>query len=374
MKYPPFCPNPRCLNHHPRNRSPHWFRSAGSYPTLAFGSVRRFRCTHCGSYFSSQTFSIDYFSKRTISYPRLFNHLITTSSIRDMARDFSVSVDVVLNKLERLARNCIAILQHLQREIRLDEDFAADGFESFTVSQFFPCHVNLLVGKDSQVVFGFDYVTLRRKGRMTDEQKHRREELERRFRADPKGIERSFRSLYLLVSHLICEGRRESVSCYTDEHSAYERAWRRTFALKGLRIQRRVKCERINSREVRNRANPLFAVNYLDRQLRKDMAEHVRETVCFGRNVSRAIDRIAIYVVYHNLYKMYREAKGDKRTHAEVAGMSGEEVRSLKYGMFSRRAFASHVSLEGVYRRMWLKGYQTPLKERAEYIPKYAAA
>ena len=43
--------------------------------------------------------------------------------------------------------------------------------------------------------------------------------------------------------------------------------------------------------------------------------------MCFGRNVSRALDRLAIYVAYHNLRKPYREVKGDLRTHAEVAGL-----------------------------------------------------
>ena len=146
-----------------------------------------------------------------------------------MARDFSVSVDVVLNKLSRLSRNGIATLQQLQRQVSLNEDLAADGFESFTVSQYFPCHINLLAGVQSQLVYWVDYVALRRKGRMTDVRRKRRE-------------------------------------------------------------QQRIRLQQVSSKRVRNRMNPLFSVNYLDRQLRKDMAEHVRETVCvtFRNNHSTA--------------------------------------------------------------------------------------
>lgn len=373
MTKPRFCPRPGCPNHTVGRPTGHWYHSAGTYETLAFGTVQRFRCDRCGKYFSTQTFSIDYYGKRTIPYPRLLNHLITTSSIRDMARDFSVSVDVVLNKLSRLARNCIAVLQQLQREVVLDEDMAADGFESFTVSQFFPCHINLLAGKKSQLVYWVDYVTLRRKGRMTAEQRARRKELEKHFRADRKGIERSFCRLYTMVCHLICDGSRQRVVLATDEHPAYRRAERRHMSLRALRDQQRIWRLRVSSKKARNRGNPLFAVNYLDRQLRKDMAEHVRETVCFGRNVNCALDRLTIYLVYHNLKKPFRESRGDLRSHAEVAGVDGQRVSGLSYGMFTRRAFFSKVLPEGRYRKMWLREYQTPLKNNPEYRPLHIA-
>ena len=374
MNRPLFCPRPSCSNHYLKHRSQNWYRSAGTYHTDAFGTIDRFRCNKCGKYLSTQTFSIDYYSKRTLSYSKLFNHLITTSSIRDMARDFSVSVDVVLNKLSRLSRNCLAVLQELQRVTSLDEDLAADGFESFTVSQFFPCHVNLLAGKNSQLLYWYDYVTLRRKGRMTDEQKKQREVLERKFRADPKGIEQSFRSLYDQAAVMICDGKREHATLVTDKHPAYQRATKKNLGIKGLSTQGRFTHQRVNSKAPRTWANPLFSVNYLDRQFRKDLAEHVRETVCFGRNVNCVMDRFSIYCVYHNLKKRYRESKGDYRTHGEVAGVDKEKVQSLLHGLFSRRAFASKVKPESTYRKQWIRMFITPLKENEEHVPKHVAA
>ena len=84
--------------HEQKNLVKGWYRSAGAYGTFAFGTVLRFQCIHCRKYFSTQTFSLDYYSKRTLNYRRLFDHLITTSSIRDMARDFSVSAYVRARK------------------------------------------------------------------------------------------------------------------------------------------------------------------------------------------------------------------------------------------------------------------------------------
>ena len=51
--------------------------------------------------------------------------------------------------------------------------------------------------------------------------------------------------------------------------------------LKALKAQGRYRHLRVSSRVPRTRLNPLFAVNYIDRQLRKDLDEHVRETCVF---------------------------------------------------------------------------------------------
>ena len=370
---PRFCPRRLCANHFQPVSKRGWYRSAGSYETKAFGTVARFVCVDCGKYFSSQTFSIDYYGKRTVSYRRLFGHVITTSSARDMARDFNVTVDVIQNKLSRLSRNCLAVMQRLRRNVVLDEDLVADGFESFTVSQFFPCHFNLLAGKESQFVYWYEYVTVRRKGRMTNKQKIQRDFVELFFRADKKGLEKSFLELFQDVSRLICDGKRRIVTCFTDKHSAYRRAQKNCLSIFGLVGQSRLRHIRIDSTLPRTVSNPLFSVNYLDRQIRKDMSEHVRETVCFGRNVNSAIDRMSIYLVYHNVYKQYRESQGDIRSHAEVAGIQGRMIEKIKYGLFSRRMFVSHACLDQIHSRMWFRKFVTPLKRRSEYLPKHAA-
>jgi hypothetical protein len=66
---PPFCPNRECVWHYPpfpQGRG--WYVKWGLYETEAFGSVQRYRCTGCGKTFSSQTFSLDYYSKRVVDY------------------------------------------------------------------------------------------------------------------------------------------------------------------------------------------------------------------------------------------------------------------------------------------------------------------
>ncbi|MCX7788486.1 MAG: hypothetical protein N2442_12415 [Spirochaetes bacterium] len=56
----------------------------------------------------------------------------------------------------------------------------------------------------------------------------------------------------------------------------------------------------MRSRRARTRSNPLFAVNYLDREVRKDAANHVRETTRGSRNVKDLMNRLALNQVVHN--------------------------------------------------------------------------
>jgi hypothetical protein len=309
-----------------------------------------------------------------VPYAVLFEMLYTTSSVRDMARAFNVTKDTILNKFSRLARNAIIALNTINHEVHLQEDMVADGFETFTVSQYFPGVLNLLVGKESQMVYWFDYVTIARKGRMTEIQKQKRKELETRFRAPKNGIFQSFFALSDQVARLICRGRRKAIAFYTDEHLTYTRVLRASVAMRALSLQERLKHIRIPSTDPRTVRNHLFSVNYIDRQLRKDIASCVRETVCFARNVCFSMDRLITYIMYHNLYKPYREQQNDFRCHAEVAGVPKETVEKVKKGIFTQRSFGSHGSLSGPLFRAWMRLFLTPLKTRKEYLPRYAFA
>jgi hypothetical protein len=248
----------------------------------------------------------------------------------------------------------------------LQEALVADGFESFTVSQYFPNNIHLLVGKDSQYLYGCNYVSIRRKGRMTDAQRGRRGELERRYGVVGKGLEHSFAELLLDSAPLVSLSPKEPVLLYTDEKKEYVRA------LKS--IAKGIHHIRISSHKPRSVVNPLFAANYMDRQIRKDQANHVRETVCFARNVNNVMSRLFVYFTYHNYLKAYRERESAKRSHAEVAGISRKRIMKELRHVFTCRAFFMRSDLRGFWRDLWLKRLITPLKEGREYLPKYLYA
>ena len=370
----PYCPYPRCAFHSEILPTPYTcFEPWGSYETATFGTVPRFRCLRCGHTFSTQTFSVDYYAKRRVDYQDLMLRLAACSSLRAIGRAISASTDSVSNRISRAARQAAAAQSRLSRFRHPNEDLAADGFESFCVSQYFPNNIQLAVGSESQFVYAADHATIRRKGRMTEKQKHRREALERLFKAAPTAIERSFERIAQAAVRVLGEGQRPSMTLWTDEHRAYPRGIGDSECASALRELGRLVHRTVSSRLARTRANPLFPVNYLDREIRKDLHEHVRETVCFGRNVNRQMERLALYLFYHNFLKEHR-TRWRGVSHAMVAGYESWEIEKELTGVWKRRSMLSLTTLEADQEDTWRRSRRTPLRSGRDYLPKYAVA
>ncbi len=357
-----YCPNPDCPNH--RHPPPgRWFWKAGYYSTRVSGTVQRFLCLACLNRFSAQTFSIDYYAKRKTDYRFIDKQLRSTGSIRDIARDLSISTQTVINRISRLSHNALAVQTQLCRAAPQREGVVADGFESYCVSQYFPNNITLLVGKESQYLYAAVYSTLRRKGRMSEVQKRRREILEGRWKADPQAVRKAFDEL---IEHIRSDVGTKTV--FTDEKREYRES------LRVVALQKPIRHVRISSKLPRTLRNDLFSVNYLDREMRKDCANHVRETVCFSRNVNNCMERFWVYFVYHNYRKRYRIGRGERRTHGEVAGLDRRLIRSTLKGYYTRRSFLSKLQLTGSMRLLWQRKLETPLTGIPNYVPKYLAA
>jgi len=374
MHTPPFCPNSECPLHHQAPSRPHWFVRDGHYRSAAHGPVQRFRCRHCGCRFSSQTFSIDYAVKRKVPYRRLFSLLISCAGIRDMGRILSVSPTCITNRISRLARQALAVHADLLSHLPLREQLVADGFESFAVSQYFPNNIQLLAAKDSQYWLFSDYAHLRRKGRMTAYQSRHNKQIQPRFTLGRVTVYESFSQLIRTALLQLESSPLPQLELFTDRHRSYRKA------LDDLRPQDRSALVHhpCSSTAPRTVSNELFSVNYLDREIRKDLAEHTRETVQFARNAVNQMERLAVYRAYHNYFKPYRIGGGREEgriTHAERAGIPGELIRGELKSFFTRRRFLSRVKGTMIRDRMvWLRAIKTPLKQFAEGLPAYAWA
>jgi hypothetical protein len=135
-----------------------------------------------------------------------------------------------------------------------------------------------------------------------------------------------------------------------------------------------VRHQRTSSRVVRSCENPLFPVNYLDREFRKDQACHVRETVQWSKTVNNAMERMMVYLAYHNLFKPFRIKERSDLTHAEMAGIPGQRVRSIRRGMFTRRSFVHHLVLDISQWKTWHRIWKTPVFDLKVDVPEFAVA
>ena len=193
---PPFCPNANCLYHNAL--TPGWrFKRAGFFSRLiAPHRVQRFTCLHCRRSFSSQTFAATYWLKRPDLPQRIFMKTVGGMANRQIARDVQAAPSTIDRLIARLGRHCLLLHSQLTAGVRPQGDLVLDGFESFEFSQFHPFHHHLIVEADTSFFWHFADSPLRRKGRMTDAQKRRRDQFEQRLgRPDPRAVEKDVRHL-----------------------------------------------------------------------------------------------------------------------------------------------------------------------------------
>lgn len=372
----PFCPNPGCAQHRAlASRSQgRWYQAAGWYQTRSFGRVRRFVCRVCGHGFSSQSFSIDYRAHKKVDYRELLARHVSSASGRAICRAMGLSQGTVQNRIDRLARQALALQAQVAPLARKDERICIDGFVSFDQSQYFPSEITMSISSESRFILGMSHTNRRRSGSMTARQKQRANLLYQQARLEKSGVGRTFREVLDSLARDRCPAPRRPLILTTDEKPEYAQVLRRHPLFRAQDENHRLIHQTVNSRLPRTWANPLFSSNYLDREIRKDQANHHRESTCFSRNVANSLSRLACYAFHHNFLKKFliKAPCSDRRTHAEAAGIPRSLLEHLVQKTFSRRAFLSHLSLSPSVERTWRKTSVTPLKTTLDYLPAYA--
>ncbi len=357
MFIPPFCPYEDCPCHSQTPAATRWYLHNGSYTTLAVGKVQRFICRHCHRGFSEQTFSLDYYVKRPLQYHLIFDQVNNCAGIRKIARSLNVSHQAILNRISRIARQAMALHAEMLDSFQLSEDLVTDGFESFVGDQYQPNNIHLLAGSRSQFLYAFDYAHLRRKGRMTELQRDERSRREAQYLRPRISVTQSFTQIIANVEQLLSSQSQEYLTLHSDEKIEYQRVIADSSVLQFHKQQGNFFHTCTSSRKARTTSNPLFPVNYLDRQLRKDCANHVRETVQFSRNVHNCLERMAVYQLQHNYFKPYRIADRQESSlrHAQVAGIQRERIDMALQNIFRIRKFFSHVRLSWSQLMLWAR-------------------
>ena len=375
MFRPPFCPHRHCQAHHHRPRTRWWVRR-GVYHTELFGTVRRFRCRLCGRGFSEQTFSIDYYAKRRLDYDALIGLQASCAGVRQIARHLGVSCGTVENKTMRFARQALGAHAAILDRLAVAEDLCADGLQSYWVSQYVPNNFTVLAGSHSRFLYWWNAASLRRGGSMSVAQRRRRAALEKLFCADPAALTHSFTDICDTLCRLLEHSRKAHLRLDTDSHTAYRRALDGHSGWALLRRAGRVSHRRTSSRLPRTAANPLAAVNTIDRQIRIDLAEHVRETVRFARNPNRSMERFTVWAFAYNYRKRYliNQPVADPTTHSEAAGIAPASVAAATRDITRSRRFLSHTPIWGEFRRIWLRMMERPFAGGQEYLPRYLLA
>ena len=111
--------------------------------------------------------------------------------------------------------------------------------------------------------------------------------------------------------------------------------------------------------------------------MRKDLCEHHRETMCFGKDVNSQLERLVLYQYAHNFLKKFRandSVSRNKISHAIEAGIDPSLIRKTFRGIFTYRKFHSQhtESAKNVFlEKLWGRSFKTPEKPLITTTPKY---
>lgn len=381
IEKPLFCPNKNCKEHFVNPGTYKAYIRNGFRHTKSFGKVQCYKCSVCGKKFSSQTFSLDFYAKRIISYEKLEEAISSSVSIRSMSRMFKVSTGTIANKTDRFLRQTVVHHDNLKSITTLYEAFCCDGFESFDHSQYFPNNYTLAIGARSRFIYDVSHCAFKRKGRMTKNQKTKAKALYSECNFEKAAVKRSFIDI---IPSLCQNWFGHPIIVHSDEHKSYPEA------LKNHRVSSHflkaglLEHKRTSSKIARDKKNPLFPVNYIDREIRKDCANHRRETACFNRNPSNGMARFSIYMHYRNYIKAFsivgsgpiiaddEQAQPLHPSHAIMAGIDKEQLLASKEQIYKYRVFLSHKNLSEFWLSVWMKKVKFPLPMPENYLPKYA--
>ncbi len=308
VQEPEFCPNPQCQFHNPVDTSKSaWFIKRGRFYTKGRGWIQRFSCSECGRSCSTQTFSLHYWTHSTVDFEMLDNRIYACSGYRQIGRDISLSYNALKNRQQRLARNYLNLFDAALSDFPLPENIAFDGFESYLRSQNFPNNFNIAVGCESRIPYLFNLALMRRKGRMTETQKQKRDLIDHVWRPRERElIERTkevFREIFALYLN---RPILSPFSLYTDQKTEYVVALKELPEVVHLSELGLFEHKTTSSRAERTMGNPLFPVNYLDREIRKNSSSHARETVRADKEANMAITKMLIIFGHHTFRKPFK--------------------------------------------------------------------
>jgi hypothetical protein len=249
-----------------------------------------------------------------------------------MARELGVAPTTLMRQASRLGRHCLLYHERHRPRGPLGEPLVVDGFRTFEFGHYWPCDLNLAVGR-SHFVYAFNDAELRRSGSMRPGQRAKRARLESCYgRPNPRATQHA---VFELVSRVVPPGT--AVELHSDEHPAYPRAFRQL-------PDREIQHHTTPSTKARTPRNPLFPVNLADMLIRHSSANHKRETIAFSKRRQGLLYRIAVWAVWRNYMKPISERRGGP-TPAQMLEIRQEPL--LIRQLFARRLFPSQIPLPG---------------------------
>jgi len=346
---PPYCANPECSWHDPGRANlegrfaRYGTRKIGRYPYVSV----RFRCYRCRKTFSDSFFKLEYRDRQPSTYEEIFTLLNRGWTKLDAAEFLGVSLDTVIRRTRKMARQALLQQTKLRGDAKICESVAFDGLENFSYSQFDPNNVNHAVGRETYFLYDFNLSPMNRKGRMSNYQVKKKEDLEKKHgRYDGRSIEKASKVLF----ERLVERSEGELELHTDNHYAYRRALK-------LIGQDRVTHLITPAKVCRNFRNRLFAINHVDNLTRQKCAPFKRETISFAKHTISMLETFTLFMVNKNFMrpifkkKQKRDPAANRDSPAMRAGFTAKKLKFHEF--FSVRVTKAQVKLNEDWLRIF---------------------
>ena len=289
MFLPPHCPYTVCRSF--AEPDPGFFVRAGRYqPHCRPHQVPRFRCRSCGRRFSRQSFRADWRQKKPYLNATLLRLIVSCVGQRQAARALGVARRTVERRVRWLAAHASAFQEEGLRHAVLAGPFQLDEMESFEANRYQPVTVPVLIDRKSLFIVATAVGPLRRKGRMTPQQKRRRAEHEAVHGRRRAG---SLRAVRRVLDRLVPLTEDQPVVLESDHKPLYGQLGRGMF---GSRFAWRTH----SASARRDRGNPLFPINHTNARLRHFLARLRRRTWCVSKSRAALEGHLHIAALWAN--------------------------------------------------------------------------
>ncbi len=315
MFVPLFCPYPRC-SHHLKPPVDFYRRHGFYHPRCRPHPVARFRCRTCRRTFSRQTFRADRYHKKPYLNATFLRLMVSCVGLRQAARVLQVARRTVEHRFLWLARHATRYQHNRLSGAALRGPFQLDELETFESNRYQPVTVPVLIHRRTLFLVGTAVGPLRRKGRMTTEQKRRRARHEARHGRRPSQSSRAVRRI-LARLHRVADPH-EPVVLESDCKPLYERVGR---ALLGGRF---VWSPHPASAR-RDRTNPLFPINHTNARLRHFLSRLRRRTWCVTKERKWLQGHLEIAALWVNYCRGMTNRT--RRTPAQAVGVAARAYR-----------------------------------------------
>jgi hypothetical protein len=236
--------------------------------------VPRFRCRACGRTFSRQTFRADFRQKKPHINAAFLRLMVACVGLRQAAQVLQVARRTVEHRFAWLSRHASHWHANRLRSASLAGPFQLDEMESFEANRYQPVTVPILIDRKSLFIVATEVGPLRRKGRLTSEQKRRRAAHELRHGRRPSHSRPAVRAVLDRLNNAVEPER--PVVLESDFKPLYGNLGRRIFP--GRFVWRRY-----SASARRDRTNPLFPINHTNARLRHFLARLRRRTWCVSK-------------------------------------------------------------------------------------------